>query len=64
MGIVVAAAGGALLYHALFVEPPKAELVTNTGAVRELPNMIHVICGALLLVIGAGAAFFLARRQR
>lgn len=64
-GIIIAAAGGALVYHALFVEPPRADLVnTSTGTIRELPNMLHVIGGAIMLILGAGFAFFAARRKR
>jgi hypothetical protein len=64
-GIAIAAAGGALAYHALFVEPPKADLVnTGTGTIHELPNMLHVIGGAIMLILGAGVAFLSARRKR
>jgi hypothetical protein len=63
-GIVIAAAGGALVYHALVIEPPKANLVTSTGTIRELPNMLHVVGGIIMLIFGAGLAFFAARRGR
>ena len=64
LGIIIAAAGGALAYHGWFVEPPKAELITNAGAVREVPNMLHVIGGIILLIFGAALAFFSLRRRR
>jgi hypothetical protein len=63
-GIVIAAAGGALVYHAWFTEPPKADLITSTGTIRELPNMLHVGGGITMLIIGAGLAFFSLRRKR
>ena len=63
-GVVIAAAGGALIYHALFIEPPKASLVnTSTGAIRELPNMLHIVGGSLMLIVGAAFAFFITRRK-
>jgi hypothetical protein len=62
-GIIIAAAGGALAYHALFVEPPKADLVSSTGNVRELPNLLHLGGGLFMLVCGAGIAFYSTRRQ-
>jgi hypothetical protein len=61
--IIIAAAGGALVYHALFVEPPKADLVTSTGTIRELPNLLHVVGGSIMLIVGACLAFFSARRK-
>lgn len=64
IGIVVAATGGALVYHALFIEPPKADLITSTGTIRELPNMLHVIGGIIMLIVGTGLAFFSLRRKR
>ena len=63
VGIVIAAAGGALVYHALFIEPPNA-LVTSTGTIREVPNMLHIVGGIIMLIIGASLAFFSLRRKR
>jgi hypothetical protein len=63
VGLLIAAAGGALAYHALFIEPPHADLITSTGRVRELPNLLHVIGGIVLLIFGAALAFFNARRR-
>ena len=63
-GIIVAAAGGVLVYHAWFVEPPKATLVTDTGTIREMPNMLHIVGGIIMLLIGTGLAFFSLRRKR
>ena len=63
-GILLAAAGGALAYHAWFIEPPKAELVTSTGTVRDMPNMLHIVGGITMLLIGAALAFFSLRRKR
>jgi hypothetical protein len=62
-GIVVAAAGGAIAYRALFLEPASAVLITNTE-VRELPNYARVVGGVLLLIAGAAVAFFTAIRKK
>ena len=64
IGIVIAAAGGALAYHGWFVEPSKAHLVTSTGAVRELPNMLHVVGGIILFIFGAALAFLSLLKRR
>lgn len=61
-GVLIAAVGGALAYHGLFVEPPRADLVTATGSVHKVPNMLHVIGGIIMLVAGACVAFIAARR--
>ena len=63
-GVIIAAAGGALVYHAWFIEPPKAALVTSTGTIREVPNMLHIVGGIVMLIIGAALAFLTARRGR
>ncbi|MGB9180465.1 MAG: hypothetical protein WCB68_14630 [Pyrinomonadaceae bacterium] len=63
-GIVIAAIGGALAYHGWFVEARTAALITSTGAVHEMPNLLHVIGGIILLIFGAALAFFSLRRRR
>jgi cation transporter-like permease len=63
-GIIIAAAGGALVYHALLIEPPRAALVTSTGTIRELPNVLHIVGGIIMLVIGICLAFLSLRRKR
>ena len=64
VGIAIAAAGGALAYHGWFVEPRQAALITSTGSVRELPNMLHVAGGIILLIFGAALTFLSLRRRR
>ncbi len=61
-GIVVAAIGGVIAYRAWFLEPSAAVVITETE-VRELPNTLRVAGGLALLIIGAGVAFFVARRK-
>jgi hypothetical protein len=63
LGIIIAAAGGVISYRSFFVEPHAAVVVTNTS-VRELPNMVRVASGIILLVAGAALAFFAALRRR
>ncbi|MEP6922388.1 MAG: hypothetical protein ABI967_14785 [bacterium] len=60
--IVLAAVGGVVAYRALFLEPSSAVVITNT-AVREIPNTARVVGGLLLLIFGAGLAFFAGRRR-
>ena len=62
LGLLLAAAGGVIAYRALFIEPSAGLVVTNTN-IREVPNTLRVTGGIALLVIGAGLAFFSARRR-
>jgi hypothetical protein len=61
-GIVLSAVGGVIAYRALFVDPSAAVVISNE-ATRQLPNMLNVAGGILLLVAGAAIAFFAARRK-
>ncbi len=63
VGIVIAAAGGVILYRALFLEASTGLIITNTN-VRELPNTLRVAGGIVMLIVGACLAFFAARRKR
>jgi hypothetical protein len=63
LGLLVASAGGVIAYRALFVEPHAAVVITERS-VRELPDVARVVAGLVLLVAGAGAAFFAALRRR
>lgn len=62
LGIFIATAGGVIAYRALFVEPRTNILITDTS-VRELPNTPRLVGGVIMLVAGAGLAFFAARRK-
>jgi protein-S-isoprenylcysteine O-methyltransferase Ste14 len=62
LGVVLGAVGGVIAYRALFVDPSAAVVISNE-ATRELPNMLNVAGGILLLVAGAAIAFFAARRK-
>lgn len=61
-GIVLGAVGGVIAYRAVFVDPTAAVLISNE-ATRQLPNLLNVVGGILLLVAGAAIAFFAARRK-
>ena len=63
LGVAVAAAGGAIAYRALFVEPHAAVVITDTS-VRELPNMTRAAFGLVLLAAGVSVALFAALRRR
>ena len=64
VGLVIAAAGGAILYRVLFLEPSATVIITSTGEVREAPNTLCLIGGTILFILGAGLAFLAARRKR
>ena len=63
IGVLIAAVGGVTAYRALFLEPDTTIVITNTN-VHQYPNTLRVLGGLLLLLIGAGVAFFGARRRR
>lgn len=63
-GIALAAVGGVVAYHAAFASAPTAFVVNEaSGSVREVHNVGRVALGVLLLLAGAGLAFFAARRR-
>jgi hypothetical protein len=62
IGLVAAAAGGVMVYRALFLEPSAGVVITETG-VREFPNTLRLASGIILLILGACLAFFAARRK-
>jgi protein-S-isoprenylcysteine O-methyltransferase Ste14 len=61
-GIVLSAIGGVIAYRAVFIDPSAAVLISNEGT-RQLPNMLSVVGGIVLLIAGAGLAFIAARRK-
>ena len=64
VGVVVAAAGGALAYHALFVAPPSSFVVnSSSGSVREIHSFWRALGGFALLFAGLAVAFLAARRR-
>ncbi len=63
IGVVLAALGGVIAYRAAFLEPNAAIVVTDRG-VREVPDMLRIVGGIALLLVGAATAFFAARRTR
>ncbi len=63
IGVVLAALGGVIAYRAAFLEPNAAIVVTDRD-VREVPDMLRIVGGIALLLVGAATAFFAARRTR
>ena len=61
--VVLAAIGGVMAYRALLLEPNAAVIVTETS-VREVPDVLPIGGGMILLVVGASLAFIVARRKR
>jgi type IV secretory pathway protease TraF len=63
-GIVLAAVGGVVVYHAAFVSPPAAFIVNGTsGSVHEVHNLWRIAGGIVLFCLGATLAFLAARRR-
>ncbi|MFL6229224.1 MAG: hypothetical protein ACJ741_10625 [Pyrinomonadaceae bacterium] len=63
-GVMLAAAGGALAYHAAFASAPTAFVVSeSSGSVHEVHSVWRIALGVLLLAAGAGIAFVAARRS-
>ncbi|OLE54880.1 MAG: hypothetical protein AUG51_05940 [Acidobacteria bacterium 13_1_20CM_3_53_8] len=64
IGLAVAAWGGVIVYRALFIEPSATAIINeSTGAIHQYPNMLRVTSGLIMLLCGACAAFFAARRK-
>jgi hypothetical protein len=63
-GIIIAAAGGVVAYRALFIEAGAGVVITEAGSVHELKDWWRASIGILMLLIGAGIAFYAARRKR
>ena len=64
IGLAIAAWGGVIVYRALFIEPSATAIINeSTGAIHQYPNMLRVASGLIMLVCGACAAFFAARRK-
>ena len=65
LGLVIAAWGGVIAYRALVLNPnPTAVVNTGTGEVKEFPSTIRGVSGLVMLVGGAGIAFYALRRKR
>jgi hypothetical protein len=63
VGLLIAAIGGVIAYHAYFLEPHTTVVITDTR-VRELPDTLRVAGGLVMLLLGACLSFFAARRRR
>ena len=64
VGLVIAAAGGVILYRAFFVHTGADFVVTTSGEIHEVRNWWKLAGGLALLLIGAATAFLAARRSR
>jgi hypothetical protein len=62
-GIIIAAAGGVLVYRALFVHTGASFVISDTGAIHEVQNWWKAAGGVALLLVGASVAFLSARRR-
>jgi hypothetical protein len=60
--VVAGAAGGVIAYRSYFLAP-RTTIVVGEGGVSTLPDMTGVFAGLALLLAGAAAAFFAARRR-
>lgn len=61
-GIMMAALGGVIAYRAAFLAPAEAVVISDAGRVRELPDLLRIALGLVLLAAGAALAFLSARR--
>ena len=59
----MAVLGGVVAYRAAFLAPSDAVIITGEGRVRELPDLLRIIGGLVLLAAGAALAFLSARRR-
>jgi hypothetical protein len=62
VGLALAAGGGVVAYRAAYVEPPTT-IVISEDDVDERPNMPRIVGGLALTLLGAGLAFYAARRR-
>ena len=63
VGIILGAIGGVIAYRAYFIEPTAAIVISESG-VRELPDYFRIGMGLVLLLAGAGLAYFSGIRRR
>lgn len=63
VGLFLATAGGVIAFRALYLEPTSTVVITS-DEIRELPNYTRVVGGALMLLVGAAAAYLAAARMK
>ena len=63
VGLFIATAGGVIAFRALYLEPTSTVVITS-DEIRELPNYTRVVGGALMLLVGAAAAYLAAIRMK
>lgn len=63
VGLFIATAGGVIAFRALYLEPTSTVVITS-DEIRELPNYTRVVGGALMLLVGAAAAYLAATRMK
>lgn len=61
IGLVLAAAGGVIAYRAAYVA--RTAVVITRDGMEEVPNIPRIVGGIALLLLGAGLAFWAARRR-
>ena len=62
VGILIATAGGVIMYRTLYVEPKSGVVITDSG-IRQIPDQARVVGGALMFVGGSALAIFAATRK-
>ena len=63
VGLFIATAGGVIAFRALYLEPTSTVVITS-DEIRELPNYTRVVGGALMVLVGAAAAYLAATRMK
>jgi hypothetical protein len=63
VGLFIATAGGVIAFRALYLEPTSTVVITS-DEIRELPNYTRVVGGALMVLVGAAAAYLGAIRMK
>lgn len=63
IGVVLAALGDVITYCAAFLEPNAAVIVTDRD-MPEMPDMLRLVGGIALLLVGTVTALVAARRTR
>jgi hypothetical protein len=63
IGVVLAALSDVIAYRAAFLEPNAAVIITDRD-MREVPDMLRLVGGIALLLVGTVTALVATRRTR